>query len=38
MNHDVCRLHCDMLREQGTDRREAGEMEICFGEKRNGSQ
>ena len=25
-------------REQGTGRREAGELEICFGEKRNESQ
>ena len=33
MDHDVCRLHCDLQREHGTGRRETGELEICFGEK-----
>ena len=28
----------DLQREQGTGRREAGELEICFGERRNESQ
>ena len=34
----VCRSHCDRQREQGTGRRETGELEICFGEKRDESQ
>ena len=38
MDHDVCRRHCDLQREQGMTRTEAGELEICFGEKRNESQ
>ena len=28
----------DLQREQGTGRRETGELEICFGEKRDESQ
>ena len=38
MDHDVCRWHCDLQREQGTGIRETGELEICFGEKRDESQ
>ena len=38
MDHDVCRRHCGLQREQVTCRRETGELEICFGEKRDESQ
>ena len=38
MDYDVCRWHCDLQLGQGTGRREAGELEICIGEKRNESQ
>ena len=38
MGHGGCGWHFDMLQEQVTGRREAGELDICFGGKRNWFQ